>query len=214
MPHLPPMVSNRRINFNYSMILIRSLVKWHSILSSLSGITLQFPFDRSTKIMLQTQSLLFPTAVSTQQRSRTVQRGKKPINRGINRTDRRESSDRFCVVIVLSLHLRAPLMARCRKSGRVYGGVVFLGCCAFAEIDRHANESNERPLLSPLPSPLTRHPMESLSSSSAAHLERYSPRWTDTVPPPVAPHAVPAPASHPGNVYLFIRCTRHPGVVG
>ena len=95
-------------------------------------------------------------------------------------------------------------MARCRKSRRVYGNVVFLGCCAFAKIDRHANESNARPLLSPSLFPLPGHPMESLSSSSAAHLERYSPRWTDTVPPPVAPHAfLLRPASRVMFICLF-----------
>lgn len=53
-------------------------------------------------------------------------------------------------------------MAQLVKAGESVSVVIFLGCCAFAKIDRHANESNVRPLLAQ-PSPRNL-PLHSLSS--------------------------------------------------
>lgn len=76
--------------------------------------------------------------------------------------------------------------------------------------NRPAREGEQRESASrQSPAPLASPPR---SPASAAHLEQYSPRGgrigcqNDCV-------RVPGPGQR-GNVYLFIRCTRHHGVVG
>lgn len=110
--------------------------------------------------------------------------------------------------------LTAPLMAQLVKAGESVSVVIFLGCCAFAKIDRHANESNVRPLLaqpSPRDPPLLSSPPFLLPLISG----RCSPRgermigWRCN-----SCYAFLPRPTRPDNVYLFIRCTRHPGVVG
>lgn len=89
-------------------------------------------------------------------------------------------------------------LVEAERRGESVSVVIFLGCCAFAKIDRHANESNVRP---------------TFSSSSAPFLPRLvparcSPRgermigWRSD-----SCYAFLARPTRRGNVYLFIRYT-------